>query len=150
MFIDDLQQTHNAEMHKTMARLYEEAEKKLGITRLSEIAAAVGETPQVLKNWEQRGVSMRGAIKIERKTGISAQLLLTGRSDGEPEEVQAEPSLVMSAGAQEIAALYDLIPVADRVARARAYNAATAAILDVLQGFPASAASAPGHKKQSA
>lgn len=40
----------------------------------------------------------------------------------------------LTPGAMELAALYDLIPVSDRVARATAYNIATTAILQVLQG----------------
>lgn len=42
-----------------------------------------------------------------------------------------------SATAMEIALLYDLIPASDRVRRTKAYNAATAAILAVLEERPA-------------
>lgn len=38
-----------------------------------------------------------------------------------------------SSAADELAILYDMIPAANRIARAQAYNAASAAIIDVLQ-----------------
>ena len=54
-----------------------------------------------------------------------------------PAPVQIDPpaksKAEASATAMEIALLYDLIPVSDRVRRVKAYNAATAAILEVLE-----------------
>lgn len=47
-----------------------------------------------------------------------------------------------SASGMEIALLYDLIPIADRVRRVKAYNAATKAILAVLEEQPPIAAAA--------
>jgi transcriptional regulator with XRE-family HTH domain len=48
---------------------------------------------------------------------------------GEPGELKRD----VSGPARELAKLYDLIPASDLVKRARAYNAASSAILDVLQ-----------------
>lgn len=55
--------------------------------------------------------------------------------DSEPVQIDppAKSTGEASATAMEIAMLYDLIPVSDRVRRVKAYNAATAAILAVLE-----------------
>ena len=52
-----------------------------------------------------------------------------------------------SATAMEIALLYDLIPVSDRIRRTRAYNAATSAILAVLEEQPPTSHDVPGAEK---
>ena len=61
--------------------------------------------------------------------------------EGAPGHYQIDPPAThageASATGMEIALLYDLIPVTDRIRRTRAYNAATAAILAVLEEQPA-------------
>jgi len=52
-----------------------------------------------------------------------------------------------SATAMEIALLYDLIPVTDRIRRTKAYNAATSAILAVLEEQPPTSHDAHGSGK---
>lgn len=62
---------------------------------------------------------------------VNAQWLATG--DGEIALKRINSPQELSPGAIEIASLYDLIPVSDRTARAKAFNAATTAILAVLE-----------------
>lgn len=71
-----------AEMHPSMRRLYEAAAAlDKPITGQSELARAVDETPQNIKNWETRktGVSQGGAAKVQRKLGISSSWVLVGQ-----------------------------------------------------------------------
>jgi SOS-response transcriptional repressor LexA len=65
-------------MHDTTRRLYEVARVRLGITTLSEVAVAIGETAQTLKNWETRGVSQRGQINAARRLGCDAEYIANG------------------------------------------------------------------------
>lgn len=50
-----------------------------------------------------------------------------------PMEVQRNAPSTLTPAAIEIAALFDMIPVTDKIKRAQAFNAATMAILQVLQ-----------------
>lgn len=50
-----------------------------GIEGQSALARFMGETPQTLKNWESRGVSKQGMIKVEDLLGCSARWLRTGQ-----------------------------------------------------------------------
>lgn len=45
---------------------------------LTEVAAVLGESPQTVKNWCSRGVSAKGALKIQEIMGISADHILRG------------------------------------------------------------------------
>lgn len=71
--IDDMRK-----MHETMSRLYEAALALKGIDGSKEadgasaVAALLNMSPQVLKNWESRGVSAEGAIKAEEAIGCRA------------------------------------------------------------------------------
>ena len=66
---------------------------------------------------------------------VNPDWLLTGAGDMEARryEIPAQASTDVTGPARELAKLYDLIPEGDLVKRARAYNAASQAILDVLQ-----------------
>lgn len=111
------------------------------------------ETLAKLSGLKQPDISKIERGKILRTTGliglavalqVRPEWLDTGDGgmipDG-PIQRQADPPAEVageaSATAMEIALLYDLIPVSDRVRRTRAYNAATAAILAVLEERPA-------------
>lgn len=65
-------------MHETTRRLYEAALVLRGISTLTEVAAAIGETSQTLKNWETRGVSQRGQINAAKRLGCDASYIAHG------------------------------------------------------------------------
>lgn len=79
---------------------------------------------------------------------VNPDWLLTGEGPMYSEVEKKKPE-ELSPTAQEIAELYDMIPASDKIKRAQAYNAATAAILDVLQRDSSSALPALGYQKQS-
>jgi hypothetical protein len=63
------------EMHETMTRLYEAAKQlqvKPAIEGQSDLARALNVSPQVINNWEERGISRDGAITAQQLLGINA------------------------------------------------------------------------------
>lgn len=64
--------------HPSMTRLYEALKAIKNVEGQSAAAGLLGESPQRLNNWESRGMSKMGAVKIQQKFGISATWLLTG------------------------------------------------------------------------
>lgn len=95
-----------SEMHPSMARLYS-ATKKLSepVTTQSALAEGLGQSPQVVNNWETRGISLQGALAAQRAWGISAVWILYeegpeavgGASQSEqldPETIRAAHQLV--------------------------------------------------------
>jgi phage repressor protein C with HTH and peptisase S24 domain len=62
-------------------RLYEAAQELLGISGQSELARALGESPQTVKNWETRGLSKNGLLTAQRVIGCSADWLEFGRGN---------------------------------------------------------------------
>lgn len=71
-------------MDKTMERLYEAAAKK-EVAGQSALARALGQTPQVVKNWEARGISKNGMLLAQKKLGVSAIWLETGQGEMYPQ-----------------------------------------------------------------
>lgn len=70
-----------AAMHPSMRRLYDAAQQLTQpIGGQSELARALGQSPQTVKNWESRptGVSAAGASKAQQSLGISATWILEG------------------------------------------------------------------------
>ena len=120
----------NAAMHESMQRLYEAAGELLGVRGQSQVAAVIQESAQTVNNWETRGISNRGAIKASRLIGCNPDWVLTG--DGDMKGQKPTASAGFSPQAVELAHLFDLLPD-DKVKRAIAFNAASSAILDVLQ-----------------
>lgn len=80
-------------MHESMTRLYEIAQRRFGIQRQSDLAAALNESQQTVKNWEARGISKDGALKAQKRFGCDANWLLV---DGPASNISAhqvrEPS----------------------------------------------------------
>lgn len=108
------------------------------------VAAGItkGRLSQLLDTREAFGEA--AARNLERSIGLPNLFLDAPNLQlNHPEKlpVQVDPPAKQageaSATAMEIALLYDLIPASDRVRRTRAYNAATKAILDVLEERPA-------------
>lgn len=59
-----------------MQRLYKFVRDEKRITGQTNVAVEMGESPQVLKNWESRGISQRGANQAQKKFGCDANWLL--------------------------------------------------------------------------
>lgn len=69
---------------------------------------------------------------------VRSDWLLTGQGEMElprPEDAPTE----LTPAAVELAVLFDLVPVSDRVRRAQAFNGASMAIMQLLQSAPATA-----------
>lgn len=66
--------------HDTALRLYEAAKALHDVEGLANVARLLNESPQRLNNWERRGVSAPGAIKVAGLLGCSVEWIL-GRSD---------------------------------------------------------------------
>lgn len=130
-----------ASMHPSMKRLYDAAQRlEFPIRGQSELARAIGQSPQTVKNWETRatGVSATGASKAQQSLGISATWILEGALPmfvGSP-----APSPSQSAGLQRqiIATTVRLIdyvndmvldPIPDEE-RGRLIDIATAEVMD--------------------
>ena len=133
------------------------ARKMVGLSQ-GKVAKAVGMTQPSYSHLESDGQSSAYTPAIARICRVSVDWLAYGSGEmmlGLPASTDAlhlsiPASEEPTPGAVELACLYDLIPVSDRIARARAYNAASQAILDVLQDVAQKPASAPGQKKQAA
>ncbi len=67
-----------AKTHEQGERLRQAAKELAGLTGITEIGNAINETPHVVSNWMRRGISFRGALKIAREIGCSAEWLLYG------------------------------------------------------------------------
>ena len=89
------------EMHPTAARLYEAATKLEKGSSQSEIAKELGHSPQVISNWETRGVSPPGAVAAQRAWGVSATWVLYGEgpemSGGASQSEQLDPETIKAA-----------------------------------------------------
>lgn len=70
-------------MHETTARLFEAAKEK-GLKNPADIARYLNKSQQVLKNWEERGVSARALPEVSEALGISEKWLRTGEADTLP------------------------------------------------------------------
>lgn len=120
-----------------------------GFTR-AQLAGAAKLTPAAVTHWMSGGTAeLKGptAAALQALTGYSAAWIATGalpkklepkhytlEAQGGQFEVaktQQEPATPV---AMEIALLFDEIPVQDRIRRTQAYNAATQAILGILEG----------------
>jgi len=68
-------------MHPSMVKLYDAAKNSRGVVGQSAVARALVESPQTVKNWEQRGISKGGAVKAQAVFGCNANELLDTRSE---------------------------------------------------------------------
>lgn len=123
-----------------------------------DLSDQIGISPQAIgmvitsAGGKERSLSTENHTKAAEYLGVNPNWLATGAG----EMFGADYKLVAEAGryeiasvqrpnepspsAMELALLFDEIPASDRVRRARAYAAASAAILDVLQEKPSSGA----------
>lgn len=68
-------------IHASTARLYEAAKVLMGVTGQSAVASLLNESPQTVKNWEERGVSATGAITAEIAIGCRAGWIREGAGE---------------------------------------------------------------------
>lgn len=66
------------ELHATTERLYQAARELRGVSGQSAVARVLEVTPQVMKNWEKRGLSEGGALAAQKHIGCNANWLLEG------------------------------------------------------------------------
>lgn len=109
------------------------------------LAIAAGLTTGAVGNIEAGMRQAKGSLPaLAEALGVSYAWLANGTG----EMLIAKPVLLPSGltpGALELGQLYDMIPAEQRIKRAQAFAAASAAILAVLEA-PASAPSRPGRK----
>ena len=70
--------TAMAKIHPTTERLYTAARELRDVTGQSAVARLLDISPQVIKNWEARGVSEGGALKAQKHVGCDANWVLYG------------------------------------------------------------------------
>lgn len=84
------------EIHPSMGRLYEACGRMRGINTQSAVARLLNESPQVVKNWEARGISERGALAAQKIVGCDAVWLLEGGAEIEFRPAHATSMLAAS------------------------------------------------------
>jgi phage repressor protein C with HTH and peptisase S24 domain len=79
-------------IHISMQRVYEAASKLKGIEGQTNLATLLNESPQTINNWEARGISKNGLLKVQELVGCNAQWVQTG---GGSMELSFADSLLM-------------------------------------------------------
>lgn len=118
-----------------------------------QFANAVGVSSGAVTQWLDGTTKSLKAItanRMQEVTGYSATWLVTGKGEKLVGLLPAQDFAGLTPGAIEIAALYDMIPVSNRIKRVQAYNTATAAILAVIELDTPTVQPARDQKKQSA
>ena len=116
-----------------------EAMEDAGLKPL-QLANAVGVSSGAVTHWLNGATTSLKADTAQRIadcTGYAVGWITTGLGEKKQSSAPQERRTGLTPGAIELAALYDMIPVNDRVKRATAYNLATSAILEVLSQKPA-------------
>jgi hypothetical protein len=65
-------------IHETMSRLYLAAKTLRGIEGPAEVARLLNESPQLVNNWERRGISSAGMLKAADTLGCRANWIAKG------------------------------------------------------------------------
>jgi len=68
-------------MHDSTHRLYLAAKSIKQVEGQTNVANLLGQSPQTVKNWEERGVSKQGALLAEQLLGVRTSWLLSGTGD---------------------------------------------------------------------
>lgn len=129
-----------------------EAMLSAGLKKL-QFANAVGVSSGCVTQWlngSTKTLKFKSAMRMQQVTGYSADWLAEEKGEKMAGFLPAQDFAGLTPGAIEIAALYDIIPVSNRIKRVQAYNAATAAILAVIEPGNTSEQLARDQKKQSA
>lgn len=85
----------NGAMHESAQRLHEAALKIGRASKQGEVADFAGVTPQVLTNWETRGVSKAGRLSLLSKHGVNPVWIETGSGEmtaGPPPALIGKPA----------------------------------------------------------
>lgn len=118
-----------------------------------QLARLTGKTSGAVTQWidgTTKALKAETAARIENATGYSATWLVTGegpKKRGLPEPKRTISLEDLTPGAVELGHLYDMVPVEDRVMRARAFSAASSAIVEVLAALAPNAASSQRREK---
>jgi hypothetical protein len=94
------------------------------------LAESLGLSVQSVNHWKARGVPAKYYAEVEDLLKKSRGWLVDGKLTPDDQPRGDQP---VTPTAMELAFLFDLIPVADRIRRTQAYNAASKAILDTLE-----------------
>lgn len=62
-----------------MTRLYEAARTLRGVDTQTEVARLMGTSPQVVSNWEKRGISKEGLLTAQERIGCRAEWVKYGK-----------------------------------------------------------------------
>lgn len=99
-------------MHAQMERLYLAAKELRGLETLTDVARALNQSQQTIKNWESRGMSKAGMLNAQLAIGCSATWLETG-----------EGPMAMGLGRSEVSSESPFIEDGGPVAGARPVRA---------------------------
>lgn len=110
-------------IHPTIERLYLAAKELRDVSGQSAVARLLGKTPQVVKNWEARGISSEGALLVQKIIGCDANWLLDGEAQMKnshwlPKSDDPGPSSKAAARQPSAQVLKDLAAIADDIAPA--------------------------------
>jgi hypothetical protein len=102
MFSDDT--IEGMRVHPSYQRLLDFAQRETSrsanpVMGPSDLAAALGESAQTIGNWQDRGVSKRGAQKAEALWGVSPTWVLEGIGQPKPE---AAPNITAELTAAQV------------------------------------------------
>lgn len=109
------------------------------------LAVALGVSPQAIGMviTGTGGLSFENNLKAAKFLGIDPEWLKSGGIALVQSDIQSPKIASPSYGAQELGALFDMIPEVDRIRRTKAFNAASVAILEVIQSAGAASKSPP-------
>lgn len=68
-------------MDITMQRLYAATQELFQVNTQTGIAHLLNTSPQVIKNWEKRGISNQGILDIQEKLNVSSNWVKTGKGE---------------------------------------------------------------------
>lgn len=68
-------------MDITMQRLYAATQELFQVNTQTGIAHLLNTSPQVVKNWEKRGISNQGILYIQEKLNVSSNWVKTGKGE---------------------------------------------------------------------
>lgn len=68
-------------MDITMKRLYAATQKLYKVNTQTGVAHLLNTSPQVVKNWEKRGISNQGILNIQEKLNLSSNWIKTGKGE---------------------------------------------------------------------
>lgn len=67
------------DIHESAQRLFDIALELADAKGPAAVAELLNESPQVVTNWARRGISERGALKVQAAIGVDANWILTGQ-----------------------------------------------------------------------